>query len=152
MFGTSALKQTLETIQKDNKRLSHKLDELQESMDELTEERDELEQEKLELQREIKELKHDAKLQKEELASKKKLAEQEIKSLVKVAEKKRDIELAEEKVKLKEEQHQAIADVKDEYQDKTTQLLEKQLAEFRTMYDAILARLPNLSAKLSGKL
>jgi prolyl-tRNA synthetase len=41
--------------------------------------------------------------------------------------------------------------VRDEYRDKTEAQLEKQVDQMKGMYSDILARLPNINVKMTGK-
>ena len=87
--------------------------------------------------------KHQLKEDLAELKLKKKLEEEDIKHMVKINNERKDIELEKEKMKLERKSAEEIAKVKDSYQDKTEQQLEKQLTNMKSMYGEILERLPN---------
>ena len=106
--------------------------------------------EKEELKLAIKQLEKDKRSLKEDLAElklKKKLEEEDIKHMVKINNERKDIELEKEKMKLERKSAEEIAKVKDSYQDKTEQQLEKQLTNMKSMYGEILERLPNYNIK-----
>jgi lantibiotic modifying enzyme len=91
-------------------------------------------------------LEKDKKVLKEEVSDlklKKKVEEEEIKHLIKINQERKDIELEKEKIKLEGAKAKEIAEVKDNYRDKTEQQLEKQLEMMKGMYSEILGRLPN---------
>lgn len=80
-----------------------------------------------------------------------KTAEEDIKHMQKMQLEVKDLEIEKEKVKLERAQQEAIANVKDEYRDKTEKQLQKQADDLKQMYAAILERLPNISARLNMK-
>ncbi len=84
----------------------------------------------------------------EDLKLKKKISEEDIKHMVKMKEEK--LELAHDKrlQAMVLEKQEEIGKIKDAYRDKTEQALEKQLVIMKEMYVEVLARLPNISAKL----
>ena len=105
---------------------------------------------KEELERTIKNLEKDKRNLKEDLAElklKKKLEDEDIKHMVKINNERKDIELEKEKMKLERKSAVEIAAVKDSYQNKTEEQLEKQLTNMKDMYGEILERLPNYNIK-----
>jgi len=112
--------------------------------------------EKSELKADITRLEKEKRIIKDELEDlkhQKKMENEDIKHMVKINQERKDIELEKEKIKLAGEQTKAIAQVKDEYQDKTEKQLEKQLTNMKDMYGEILERLPNynVSHKIQEK-
>ena len=84
----------------------------------------------------------------EDLKLKKKMSEEDIKHMVKMKEEKLDIEHQKKMQALELEKYKAIAEVKDEYRDKIEVRLEKEGTNIKEMYDQILERLPNITAKI----
>ena len=86
------------------------------------------------------------------LKARKETEELELKHLVKMKEEKMQIELDKKAMEMEKEKNEAIAKVKDEYRDKLETRLIKEGENIKEMYNQILQRLPNINAKLSGKL
>jgi len=86
-----------------------------------------------------------------ELKQKKKMEDEDIRHLVKIKESKLQIDFDKKEVKLEKEKQDAIARVKDEYRDKQEKVLEKQIDQGEKRYAEILARLPDVSVALKGK-
>lgn len=86
-----------------------------------------------------------------ELKQKKKMEDEDIRHLVKLKESKLEIEFNKKEVELERQQQEAIATVKDEHRDKLESLLKTQLAQGEKRYAEILARLPDVSMALKGK-
>lgn len=88
----------------------------------------------------------------ENLKLKKKMETEDIKHMVRMKMERAEV-LNEKKVlEFEREKDKAIADVKDKYRDKLEKGLTKQLDDMRGMYDSVLKRLPDMSAKFEGKL
>lgn len=102
----------------------------------LTEERDNLVNDGLELEREVR------KLNKEvlELKSKKKIEEEEIKHLVKITNEKRDIEFTKKEIEVKKEADEKVYAVREEYQKKVEDNLQKQITDIKETNAQILKR------------
>lgn len=100
-----------------------------------------LEEERSQLKREV-----------EDLKSKKQIEEEQIKHLVKIKDEKREIEYKRKEMDIEAEKNKEIAKVKDDYRDKMERNLISQKEDILKMYSEILERLPNVNAKLSGKL
>ena len=88
----------------------------------------------------------------EDLKSKKKIEEEQIKHLVKIKDEKRELEFKRKEMDLEAKKATEIAGVKDGYRDKLEENLIKQKDDIKGMYAQILERLPNINAKLMGKL
>ena len=73
-----------------------------------------------------------------------------IKHLTKLKEEKDAVTAERLKVKMEGEKQEAIAVVKDEYRDKTEKQLTTERDNIKSMYESILARLPNVN--IEGKL
>lgn len=86
-----------------------------------------------------------------ELKQKKKMEDEDIRHLVKIKESKLQIDFDKKEVSLEKEKQDAIAKVKDEYRDKQERVLEKQIDQGEKRYAEILARLPDVSMTLKGK-
>ena len=96
---------------------------------------------KEELESIIKDLEKDKRRLKEDLAElklKKKLEDEDIKHMVKINNERKDIELEKEKMKLERKSAVEIAAVKDSYQNKTEEQLEKQLTNMKDMNEFCL--------------
>ena len=87
-----------------------------------------------------------------DLQSEKKVKEEEIKHLVKIKDEKREIEYMKKEMALKAEHAEALAKEKSNYQDKYLALLDEAKKDMQKVHSEILERLPNVNAKLSGKL
>ena len=100
-------------------------------------------------------LREQLRLTKDELAEvkqKKKMEEEDIKHMVKIHKERNAIELEKKTMELEREKQTEIAEVKDNYRDKTETQLKSESNNMKEMYGQILERLPNLSANLNGKL
>ncbi len=86
----------------------------------------------------------------EDLKSKKKIEEEKIKHLVKLKDEKREIEFQRREMKIEAEKDIEVAKVKDTYRDKLEENLITQKDDIKSMYSEILARLPNINARLKG--
>jgi len=114
-----------------------------------------LKAEKVGLEVKLKGLKIDLRAAKEELAEtkhKQKMSDEDIKHMVKIAKDKDELTLKRKIMDVEAEQAKAIATVKDEYRDKMEERLQKEVEGIKEMYGQILERLPNVNAKLTGKL
>ena len=102
--------------------------------------RDDLKCKVEQLEKQIRGLEHDHKL-----------ADEDIKHMVKIKEE--QLEIVFEKKMLDQERitQESVARVKDQYQDKMEEHLTKQADNVRGMYDEILKRLPDINVELSGK-
>lgn len=106
--------------------------------------------EKADLKAVIKSLEKEKRVLKEDLADlklKKKIESEDIKHMVKINNERKEIELEKEKIKLERKAAEEVAQVKDNYRDKTEQQLEKQLVNMKGMYGEILERLPNYNVR-----
>lgn len=103
---------------------------------------------KAKLQNEVNELTMEI----DRLKARKETEELELKHMVKMKEEKMELESQKFKLKCESEKEKAIAKVKDEYRDKLEQRLIKETENIKEMYSEILQRLPNVNAKLTGKL
>jgi N-acetyl-anhydromuramyl-L-alanine amidase AmpD len=108
--------------------------ELKQQIEALKDERDALKED-------IKQLKLDHKLQ-----------EEDIKHMVKMTQEKHDIEYERKVMELQRKTDDKIAAVKDTYRDKLEGYLNQQITKTEAMTKEILDRLPNVTAKLNGKL
>ncbi len=102
-------------------------------------EREELSDKVLTLTREVKELELD-----------RKIADEDIKHMVKMREERMEIEASKKDVERDRVQQEAIAEVKDMYRDKVEENLESQLTNMKDMYGQILERLPNVTARFKA--
>jgi len=100
-----------------------------------------LESERSQLRREVEDLKSD-----------KKIKEQEIKHLVKIHDEKREIEFKKKEIELEAKYSKDLAAVKDEFQDKQIEMFKEAKKDMEKVHSKILARLPNVNAKLSGSI
>ena len=82
----------------------------------------------------------------EDLKSKKKIEEEQIKHLVKIKDEKRELEYKKKEMDLKEESRTEIGKIKDEYQDKQIKMLDEAKKDTAKIHSEILARLPNIEA------
>lgn len=106
-----------------------------------------------ELELKIKCLRNDAQTARDELSTvrhQKKLEEEDIKHMVKMKEEKMELDFDKRVVKIEREQADAIATVKDKYQDKQTEYLNKQIEQGAEDRKEILERLPKINVKLNG--
>ena len=110
---------------------------------------------KLEDESELDSLRHSIRTLKNELAEvkqKKKMEEEDIKHMVKIHKERNEIQLEKKTMELERAKQTEIAEVKDSYRDKTETQLKSESNNMKEMYGQILERLPNLSAKLTGKM
>jgi hypothetical protein len=96
-----------------------------------------LKKEKTDLTDKVEKLKLDAKI-----------ADEDIKHMVKMKEEKLDLEHQKKVVALEKEKADAIAKVKDEYRNKMEERLIKEGENIKEMYEAILQRLPDVNVML----
>lgn len=85
-----------------------------------------------------------------ELKQTKKMEEEDIKHMVKIQKERNAIELEKKTMELEREKQNEVAEVKDEYRDKTEVQLKSESTNMKEMYGQILKRLPNISANLKG--
>lgn len=107
----------------------------------LSDERDELTEQVLELTRKVKELEQD-----------RKIADEDIKHMVKMREERMELEFDKRVVAEEKKTATNIATVKDEYRDKMEIRLQTEVENIKEMYAQILERLPNVTARLKGSL
>lgn len=107
----------------------------------LSDERDELTEQVLELTRKVKELEQD-----------RKIADEDIKHMVKMREERMELEFDKRVVAEEKKTATNIATVKDEYRDKMEIRLQTEVENIKEMYAQILERLPNVTARLKGNL
>lgn len=105
----------------------------------LEENKEKLEDEKVELKSEVAGLK-----------SQKKIEEEQIKHLVRIKDEKRDLEFQKREVTKDAARAEEVAKVKNEYQDKLTDQLNKQIDDNNDRYAQILKRLPDVNVRLKG--
>jgi len=86
-----------------------------------------------------------------DLEQKKAAEEREMKHLLKMDRERVVLEQERFEAKCERERDEAIGAVKDEYRDKTELMLREEKQELKAMYSEVLARLPNISARLSVK-
>jgi len=111
--------------------------------------------EKGKLTKEVEALKRevfDLELEADKAVARKEREEMELKHIIKMKEEKMEMESKKFEMKCEKEKDSEIATVKDEYRDKLEEQLKKETDNIKVMYSQILERLPNISAKLSGKL
>ena len=106
----------------------------------------ELKKEKKGLEKEIEKLDKEV----SQLKSQKKIEEEEIKHLVKIKDEKREIEYQRKEIEIQKKSDDEVMQVKIEYQNKIESNLQKQIADAKSMYSEILARLPNIAVRLKG--
>ena len=106
----------------------------------LTSERDMLKTDIEDLEKKLRGLEHDHKL-----------ADEDIKHMVKIKEEHLAIEHDKKVLELERAKQEEIAKVKDQYRDKMEEHLGEQVINVRGMYDEILKRLPDINVELSGK-
>lgn len=88
----------------------------------------------------------------EDLKVKKKVADEDIKHMVKMREERLELKFEKMQVQQDKELQDKLHEVSNKYRDKTEKQLEKESGNMKEMYGQILERLPNVTAKLSGKL
>lgn len=86
------------------------------------------------------------------LKNDKKIEEEDIKHMVKMAEERNSIELEKKIMQNDKQMAEAIAEVKDTYRDKLEERLQKEVEGIKEMYGQILERLPNTNVRLKGEL
>ena len=90
---------------------------------------------------------------KDELADvkhQKKMEDEDIKHMVKMSKEKNELELQKKLMEYEGDKDKAIAAVKDEYRDKMEGRLQLEVDNMKEMYGQILARLPDVTARLKG--
>lgn len=87
----------------------------------------------------------------EDLKSKRKVEDEQLKHLLKIKEEKADIEFQKKVHEAEVKKQNEVAAVKDQYRDKLEAELKTRLEQMQTMYGQILARLPDVNVALSGK-
>jgi len=107
------------------------------TVEEVTAERDKVKEELYTLKDEIRDLKQEHKV-----------AEEDIKHMLKMHEDRKDLEIA--KIRQEEEAKTAteVAKVKDEYQDKQIAFLRESISSGDERFEKILERLPDVNARL----
>ena len=107
-----------------------------------------------ELKKQITALTNDKMLLKqqcEEMKLKKKMDEEDIKHMVKMKEEKLDMEFQKKVLEVEKSHDEKLMETKDQYRDKMEERLEKETANIKSMYEDILARLPNVNVRLKGE-
>lgn len=107
----------------------------------LTSERDTLKSDIEGLEKKLRGLEHDHKL-----------ADEDIKHMVKIKEEQLEIENDKKAIQLERQFQTDAAKVKDQYRDKMEDQLAHQAENLRGMYDEILKRLPDINVELQGKI
>ena len=87
----------------------------------------------------------------EDLKSKRKVEDEQLKHLLKIKEEKMDLEYQKKEAALESRKQDEIAKVKDQYRDKLETELRTRGTELKEMYGQILARLPDVSMAITGK-
>jgi len=82
----------------------------------------------------------------------KKIGEEDIKHMVKMAKERNGIELEKKIMVVEKEKANEIAAVKDKYRDKLEIRLQSEVENIKEMYGQILNRLPNITAKIKGSI
>ncbi len=98
-----------------------------------------LKKEKVELNETVERLKLD-----------RKISEEDIKHMIRMKEKRLELEFKEKSMDILADKAEAIAQAKAMYQDKLIQNVEGQKGDIKEMYGQILERLPNIGVKLKG--
>jgi len=86
----------------------------------------------------------------EEMKLKKKLDEEDIKHMVKMKEEKLEMTFQKKVLEVEKIHDEKLMKTKDQYRDKMEERLEKETANIKSMYEDILARLPNVNVRLKG--
>ncbi len=81
------------------------------------------------------------------LKNEKKLAEEDIKHMVRIREEKLEVENERKQLIRDRDQQEAIANVKDEYRDKLEERLQVEVDNIKEMYGQILERLPTVTVR-----
>ena len=87
----------------------------------------------------------------EEMKLKKKLDEEDIKHMVKMKEEKLEMTFQKKVLEVEKIHDEKLMKTKDQYRDKMEERLEKETANIKSMYEDILARLPNVNVRLKGE-
>jgi len=87
----------------------------------------------------------------EEMKLKKKLDEEDIKHMVKMKEEKLEMTFQKKVLEVEKSHDEKLMKTKDQYRDKMEERLEKETANIKSMYEDILARLPNVNVRLKGE-
>ena len=87
-----------------------------------------------------------------DLKQERKVADEDIRHMVKLKEERMDLDFEKRVVVIEKDQAAAIAAVKDMYQDKQLAALENQIERTEVIQKEILDRLPNIAVKINGKL
>ena len=87
----------------------------------------------------------------EQLKSRKKIEEEDIKHMVRLKEERMEVEFEKKSLQMEREKEEAINQVKEQYRDKVEKDLKTQIDRMQSMYSEVLARLPNITAKLKGE-
>ena len=120
----------------------------------LQQERDELVKEVSDLKTNLGErdrLRDQVRTLKDEIAglkAQKKIETEDIKHMVRMKEERAEVENDKKRLEMEREKDSAIADVKDDYRNKMEDRLELEVRNMKEMYGQILARLPDISAKV----
>ncbi len=107
----------------------------------LTSESDDLKTDIEKLEKKLRGLEHDHKL-----------ADEDIKHMVKIKEEQLALEHDKKVLELERAKQEDVATVKDNYRDKMEKHLVTQADNVRGMYDEILKRLPDINVELKGKI
>jgi hypothetical protein len=81
-----------------------------------------------------------------------KIADEDIKHMIKMKEERLGIEFEKRVVELEKTSAAEIAKVKDTYRDKMEMRLQEEVKQTKEMYSEILKRLPDISVKMKGKI
>jgi len=81
------------------------------------------------------------------LKNDKKIAEEDIKHMVRIREEKLEVENERKNLERDRQQQEAIATVKDEYRDKLEKRLQTEVNNIKEMYGQILQRLPTVTVR-----
>lgn len=84
--------------------------------------------------------------------SKKVIEEEKIKHLIKMKEEANELRYQKREMALNKNHAEALADVKDNYQEKLTKMQEDQHKEVKEMYSEIIQLLPNVNVRMKGEL
>jgi len=113
-----------------------------------------LEEEKSVLKLELKELRKDKLKLKEQvtqLTLDAKIADEDIKHMIKMKTESMELDFKKREVESDGKKAEAIAEVKDKYQQKVEEQLKAEGTKMEKMYGQILERLPNVNMKISQK-
>mgnify|MGYP003133356900 CR=1 FL=1 len=109
-----------------------------------------LRREKRQLEDDLAKLKHNHHLDLEKIESKKKIADEDIKHMVKMKEEKLQVEYEKNSLKNERSKDIEVAEIRDDYRIKIEQRLETEVKNMKEMYGEILKRLPNVNVRLKG--